>query len=173
MRLFASLSPLAVLVVFTPLAEAKYLHCYNSEAPAGIEEGPSELQQKLLFLEFGSVITLYRKACGFLDETDRQYIEALYGRAGCTQKSDIGQNLERILEADLTEVEGFAAFDRQDPEHRGYVEEFCALVGETPWPVYRADFTPISQELFSGYQESLRAIQEHRARYIEKLNSDQ
>ncbi len=167
--------PVTAIVVFVLLAasahsaEAKYLHCYNGDAPETAQPGPRELQRKLLFLEYGLVITLYRKACGFLDETDWQYIEGLYGQAGCTQKSDVGQNLERILEASLSEIEGFETFDQQRAEHSDYVDEFCALVEETPWPVYRADFTPISQELYSGYQESLRAIQEHKIRYVEKL----
>ncbi len=172
MRSVTAIAVFVLLAASAQSADAEYLHCYNGDAPETAQPGPPELQRKILFLEFGLVITLYRKACGLTDETDRQYIAALYGQAGCTQKSDVGQTLERVLEADLSEIEGLETFDQQRADHADYVEEFCALVEETPWPVYRADFTPISRELYSGYQKSLQAIEEHKHRYAEKLESD-
>lgn len=125
-----------------------------------------------MFLDFGLIITFYRKACELTDETDRQYVRALYGRAGCTPKSDVGQTFDRVLEVDITEIEGFTDFEMRRSEHPAYVAEFCALVQDTPWPVYRPDFTPLSPELYSAYRKSLDEIRAHRERFIAERDGD-
>lgn len=166
---FASILPLILFITAaTDPAYAKYLHCYNGAASDELEEAPPELQRKLMFLDFGLVITVHRKVCGLTDETDRQYVRALYGQAGCTPESEVGQAFDRVLEADITEIEGWSDFEAAVAKYPEYVEEFCTLVKETPWPVYRPDFTPISPELFSEYQESLTGIQAHRERFFKE-----
>lgn len=170
MRPLAVFIALALIVTSICTADAKYLHCYEGDAPDGVQAGPQEFQKKLMFLEFGLVITLYRKACELTDETDRQYVRALYGQAGCTAKSDVGQTFDRVLEADISEIEGFADFEVLRAEHTEYVAEFCALVQDTPWPVYRPDFTPLSPELYSAYRKALDEIRAHKERFIAERN---
>ncbi len=153
---------LALLVSMTAVidsAEAKYLHCYSEQANDEIEVGPPELKRKLLFLEHGLAITIYRKACFLTDQSDRRYVRSLYGQAGCTSTSDVGRIFDRVFQVDIAEIEGWSGFRAFTTKYPKWTDDFCGLVEASPWPVFRSDLTPISPELFSAYQNSLQAIE--------------
>ena len=146
-------------------ANANYRHCYSGAAAESKPAGPADLQRKLLFLDYSLMPVIYRKACGLTDERDADYLKALYSQAGCTQESSIGQRLERVLTAKITDIEGFESFDSIASEHPQFVTGLCERVRAMPWPVYDENLKPISAETERSALEALRSIQEFQADY--------
>ena len=165
MRTLFAMGLVLLLSLVWAAANANYRHCYSGAAAEGKPAGPTDLQQKLLFVDYSLVPVIYRKACGLTDERDADYLRALYSQAGCTPESSIGRQFERVLTAKITDIEGFESFDSIASEHPQFVTGLCERVSTMPWPVYDGNLKPISAETERSALQALRSIQEFQTDY--------